>query len=314
MLKLVLRRIAVSIPVLLVIICATFILNEFTAGDAATALAGEDASAEQLALLRAELGLDRPWIIRLAEYLGAAVTGDLGTSIYSSVTVVHLVGTRLPVTASLVILVLLLSVMIGIPMGVWSAITRRRWIDKLITALSVGTLAAPGFLISIFLVSIFAVQLGLLPSSGYSSLTDDPARWLRHMALPAIGLAATPAAELARMTRAAMVDVLNADYLRTARAKGLKPMSIYAKHGMKNAALPIVTILGLQLTRVVGGTVILEQIFNLPGVGSMTISAVISRDAPVLFGVVLVISVMTLLVNLLTDISYGYFNPSLRAR
>lgn len=314
MLKFVLRRLAISIPVLLIILCATFILNEFTPGDAATALAGEDASPEALAALREQLGLDRPWYTRLGEYLAAVATGDLGTSIYSSASVVQLIATRLPATVSLIVLVLLLSVLVGVPLGIWSAITRHVWVDKVITAISVVTIAAPGFLIAIFLISIFAIQLGWLPPSGYVDISRDPGRWLWHITLPALALAATPAAELARMTRASMVDVLGADYLRTARAKGLTPRAIYSKHALKNAALPVVTILGLQATRVVGGAVILEQIFNLPGIGSMTINAVITRDAPVLFGVVIVVSILTLLVNLLTDISYGYFNPSLRAR
>jgi len=314
MLKFVLRRLLISIPVLVIIVCATFVLNELSPGDAATALAGDEASPEALAALREQLGLDRPWYVRLGEYLAGVAMGDLGTSIYSSATVVQLIGTRLPVTLSLVLLVLALTVVIGVPLGIWTATTKHVWVDKVVTALAVITIAAPGFLVAIFLVTIFAIQLGWLPPSGYVDLTRDPGRWLWHITLPAIALAATPAAELARMTRASMVDVLGADYLRTARAKGLSSRAIYGKHAMKNAALPVVTILGLQATRVVGGAVILEQIFNLPGIGSATISAVLTRDAPVLFGVVIVVSVLTLLVNLITDISYGYFNPSLRAR
>ena len=314
MLRFIARRLAISIPVLFIILLATFILNELTPGDAATALAGDDASAEAIAALREQLGLDRPWFIRFAEYLGAAVLGDLGTSIYSSTSVTALILTRLPVTLSLVVIVLVLAVVIGVPLGAWSAITKRPWVDKLITGVTVFTIAAPGFLIAIFLIVVFSIELGWLPPSGYVDLVKDPSRWVYHITLPAIALAATPAAELARMTRASVVDVMGSDYLRTARAKGLGPVKIFVKHAMKNASIPVVTIFGLLATRVIGGAVILEQIFNLPGIGTLTINSVLTRDAGVLMGVVAIVAVATLLINLLTDISYGYFNPSLRAR
>lgn len=306
------RRLAAIVPTLLIVTFVTFSLLELTPGDPAVTLAGEGATQEQIAEIRERLGLDRPFLIRYGEFLLGALHGDLGTSLFNSQPVLQAVFDRLPVTLSLVLYVFVLSILLGVPAGVLAARHPNTLIDRVVAVLASFSLAAPTFLIGMVLIVVLSLKLGLLPPMGYMSPFEDFGGWVSRLLMPAIALSMHPAAELARMTRAAMSDTLEKDYIRTARAKGLREPTIIRKHALKNAAIPVITVIGLQTARVLGGAVIIEQIFALPGIGTLTIQSVLTRDMAMVMGIVLVASVATVLINLLVDLSYGYFNPRLR--
>ena len=239
--------------------------------------------------------------------------GDLGVSFTSGKPVTELIFDRMPITLSLTAGATLIGLLIAVPLGVFAATKRGSWLDRVtIFGTSLG-IAAPEFFIGLLLVLLVALQWGLLPATGYIPFSEDPVEWLARLTLPSITLGLGVAAELARQVRGAMIDVLSRDYIQTARAKGLSTLSIIVKHGLKNAAIPVVTVLGLQIRRLLGGTVIVEQIFAMNGVGSLAVRAVFLRDLPVLLGVALTTAVIVLLVNLIVDISYGYFDPKVRA-
>lgn len=305
-------RLAAIIPTLLIVSFVTFALMELTPGDTAMSIAGEGATAEQIEAIRVSLGLDQPFLVRYFDFLIGAVQGDLGQSLMNSQPVMSAILERLPVTLSLVAFVLVISVVIGVPAGALAARFPNSWIDRAIAVLSAGMLAAPTFLIGLLLIVVVSLQWGLLPATGYSPLTEGFGPWASSLLLPGVAVALHPAAELARMTRATMTDTLEKDYIRTARAKGLSEGVVVRKHALKNAAIPVVTALGMQTARVLGGSVIIEQIFALPGLGSLTIRSVLDRDLSMIMGIVVVAATVAVLINLLVDLSYGYFNPKLR--
>jgi peptide/nickel transport system permease protein len=227
--------------------------------------------------------------------------------------VTELIFDRMPITLSLTFGATLIGLAIAVPLGVFAATQRGSWLDRVtILGTSLG-IAAPEFFIGLLLVLVVALQFGLLPATGYVPFTEDPVGWVLSLTLPAVTLGLGLAAELARQVRGAMIEVLSRDYIQTARAKGLSTLSIIVKHGLKNAAIPVVTVLGLQIRRLLGGTVIVEQIFAMNGVGSLAVRAVFLRDLPVLLGVALTTAIIVLLVNLIVDMSYGYFDPKVRA-
>lgn len=306
------RRLAAIVPTLLIVTLITFSLLELTPGDPAVTLAGESATPEQIEAIRERLGLDRPFLIRYGDFLLGALQGDLGTSLFNSQPVLQAVFDRFPVTLSLVLYVFVLSILLGVPAGILAARRPNTLIDRAIAVLASFSLAAPTFLIGMVLIVVLSLKLGLLPPMGYTSPFEDFGGWVSRLLMPSIALSMHPAAELARMTRAAMSDTLEKDYIRTAWAKGLRGPTITRKHALKNAAIPVITVIGLQTARVLGGAVIIEQIFAIPGLGTLTIQSVLTRDLSMVMGIVLVASVATVLINLLVDLSYGYFNPRLR--
>jgi peptide/nickel transport system permease protein len=306
------RRVLSTIPILVLVGLITFLLIHLTPGDPAAVVAGDNASAEAIEAARHRLGLDKPFLMQFGAWLSGVVVGDLGTSFTSGRPVVSLIFDRLPITLSLTAGSTLIGIGIAVPMGVLAALKRNSWVDRLIITTTSMGIAAPEFFIGLLLVLVVALNMGLLPATGYVPFADDPVEWLRRLILPSLTLGVGLAAELARQVRGAMIDVLSRDYIQTARAKGLSGFSIVVKHGLKNAAIPIVTVLGLQIRRLLGGAVIVEQIFAMNGVGSLAVRAVFLRDLPVLLGVALVTAVVVLFVNLLVDMSYGYFDPKVR--
>jgi peptide/nickel transport system permease protein len=312
---LVLRRLFSLIPLLLLVSFGVFMLTALVPGDAATTLAGgENATPERIAAVRAELHLDDPLVDQYGRWLGNAVQGDFGDSLFSHVSVIDDVRDRFPITLGLALAALVVGLTIGVPLGVLSALRPGRSVDK---ASRVGTslaIAIPNYWLAIELVVLFAVTWRLLPPSGYVKFTDDPAEWLRHIALPAVALGVWSAASLARQLRASLIDALDARYVRTAWAKGAGTRRVVLKHAMKNAAIPVVTVLGLQIGFLLGGTVIIEQIFSIPGLGPYFIRAVTSFDVPVIQGVAIVFVLITVVLSLLVDISYGLLDPRVRVK
>jgi peptide/nickel transport system permease protein len=312
MLGLLARRLAFTIPMLVVVSFCVFSLIVLVPGDPAVALAGENPDPEQIAAVRERLGLDDPFLLQFWHWFADAVRGDLGQSLFSSQPVAEAVLGRLPVTLSLAGLSLAFALVIGVAVGVVAGMRPGSWVDRVATfAASLGV-AVPYFWVGMLLVLLLAINLTIFPAVGYTPITENPLSWFVHLALPAAALGLAPAAVIARQTRAAVSGVLQEDYVRTATAKGLPPARVVGKHALKNAAVPVVTAFGLEASRLIGGTVVIEQLFALPGLGSLAYSSVFARDFPMVQGVLLVVAAMVLLINLIVDLSYGYFNPRIR--
>jgi peptide/nickel transport system permease protein len=311
--KFLVRRLVAIVPLLLLVSLAVFSLQYLVPGDAARTLAGgEYASAERVQQVRQQLGLDDPFVVQYARWLGGALRLDFGKSLFSGRSVISELGRRLPVTASLVLGSVVLAVIIALVAGTAAAIRAGGFLDRAITAgVSVG-IAVPSFWLGLMLVVVFSVQLGWFPAVGYVKFTDSPAEWARHLVLPWIAIAVGMSASLTRQLRAGLADVLKADYIRTARSKGLSQRRLVGKHALKNAAMPAITVLGLQVGYLFGGAVIVEQVFGIPGIGTMMINAVSNRDIPVIQGGVMVMALLVVLTNLFVDLAYGYVNPKVR--
>lgn len=311
-LRLLARRLVALVPLLFLASVLVFGLVVLVPGDPATAIAGDGATAAQIEATRQALGLDRPLPVRYVEWVGGAVRGDLGTSLFNSYSVSAAIRSRLPVTLSLMGLALAVALAVGIPAGVFAGARRGSGADRLTTVGASVGVAVPNFWLGLMLLLLFALKLDWFPATGYVALTADPVGWLRHLVLPAVTLGAAGAAEITRQMRASMADVLQQDYIRTVRAKGLSRSRQVLKHGLKNAMIPVVTVTGLQVSRLFGLSVIIEQVFGLPGLGSLAVEAVFKRDVPVIQGVVLFVTLVVVSVNLLVDLSYGYFSPKVR--
>ena len=312
MLKYASQRIAGIVPQLLLVAVVSFMLLEFAPGDPAVILAGENASPEDVLRIRHIYHLDRPLIARLWLYIWNAARGQLGSSLFNSQSVVRIVLNSATVTLSLVVVAVVIAVLIGMLGGTIAALWRGKLIDRLISAVAGLGLAVPSFVLSLFLIKWFTLDRSWFPAGGYKGLANGPFTWLKHLLLPALSLAVFPAAELARQMRTAVSNVLARDYIDTATAKGMRRRTILFKHVLKNAAIPVVTVIGVQIGRLIGGAVIIELNFNLPGLGSLIINSVGKHDVPVIQGLVLLTAVGVILVNFVVDLSYGYFNPKLR--
>lgn len=312
MLRLTLRRFVALIPLLFIVTLVVWGLLLLIPGDPAQSLVGEQATAEQVDAVREELGLNDPAYERYARWLGGVVRGDLGTSLFTSYKVTDAITDRLPVTLSLVASSFVLANLIGIAAGVVAATRRGRWVDRLLTVGTSIGVAVPNFWLGLVLITFLAMKLDLFPAGGYVGLTESPIRWLHHIALPAITLALAAAAEIARQMRASMVDVLERDYVRTHRARGMPERTVVGRYALKNAAMPVVTVSGLQVARLFGLSTIIEQIFNMQGVGQLAVDSVFKRDVPMIQGVVLTITLVVVLTNLVVDVSYGVLNPKVR--
>ncbi len=316
MLALIARRLVSLIPILLLVSTAVFLLTELIPGDAATTLAGgADATPERIAEVRTQLGLDRPLLERYGEWLGDAVQLDFGTSLLSrdgGPTITEELGTRLPVTFSIAIAGLFVSVLIGMPLGLLSAIRPGGVIDRATVTLTSLGLAIPSFVVALFLITTLAIDRDWFPALGYTPSGEDPWQWLRSITLPAISIGLFAAASVARQVRAATIDALQSNYVRTALSVGTGTGKTVVKYAFKNAAIPAVTVVGLQLSAVLGGVVIIEQIFSIPGIGIYMFRALSAPDVPVIQAVTLTFVVMHVLINLAVDISYGFLNPRVR--
>ena len=313
MTSLITRRLLSLIPLLLLVSFGVFLLVALVPGDAAVTIAGgTNATPERVAEVRSELHLDEPLVSQYGRWLGNAVQGDLGTSLYSHGSVAQEIGDRLPPTLGLVFAALVVGLAIGVPLGVWSAWRAGTGVDHAARLGTSAALAIPGYWLAIELIVLFAVTWKVLPASGYMKFLDDPWQWLRHMILPAVALGVWSAASLARQLRASLIDTLDTRYVRTAWAKGAGTSRVMLKHALKNAAIPVITVIGLQVGFLLGGTVIIEQIFSIPGLGPYFIRAVTSFDVPAIQGVAIVFVLVTVTLSLLVDISYGFLDPRVR--
>jgi len=312
MLGYVFRRIVTTIPVMAVVALLVFSLLYIAPGDPAAVIAGDQASPEQIAHIRASLGLDRPFLVRFVDWVWRILHGDLGTSIFTNLPVSHMIAQRIEPTLSLMVLTLLLSVAIAIPMGVLAAAKQGTWIDSAIMVLAVLGFSTPVFVIGYVLAYVFALQLNWLPVQGYTPLADGFWPFLQNLILPAFTLGGIYIALIARITRTSMLEVLSQDYIRTARAKGLGFGTVLFVHALKNAAVPITTVIGLGVALLIGGAVVTESVFAIPGLGRLTVDAILRRDYPVIQGVVLLFSFAYVLVNLIVDLLYTLFDPRIR--
>ena len=319
MLGMIARRLLSLIPVLLVVTFVVFLLTELVPGDAAQSLAGgANATPERIAEVRDDLGLDRPVLERYVDWLGDAVQLDFGKSYqgYNNVAapdVAEELGERIPVSLSLAFMGLLVAILIGIPLGILAGMRPGGAVDRMsVTGTSFG-LAIPNFVLGFFLIQVFALSLGWFPAQGYTKFSESPSAWLESIILPALALGVIAAASVARQTRAALIDVLQSNYVRTAFAVGTGTRRTVVKYAFKNASIPTVTVLGLQLAALIGGVVIIEQIFVIPGLGSYMLRALSLPDVPVIQAVTITFVLIYVTLNLIVDISYGYLNPRVRA-
>jgi peptide/nickel transport system permease protein len=307
-----LRRIAGTVPVLLVVSAIVFSLIHLTPGDPVAIMLREESDPATVAILRRELGLDRPLPVQYLTWLGRAVRGELGRSIRTNQPVTEAIRERLPVTLSLAAAATVLALAVALPAGILSAVRRNSVADVAGTLVALSGISLPNFWLAILLIFLFSVILGWLPPMGYVSPLRDPWGGLRSLLLPAITLGTAMAAIVMRMTRSSLLEVLQLDYVRTARAKGLAERPVLLRHAMKNALIPVVTVVGLQAGALLGGAIITETIFALPGVGRLLVDAIFQRDFPIVQGVVLLLALNFLLVNLLVDVAYGWLDPRIR--
>ena len=306
------QRIIFMLPVALLVSFMTFMLIHLIPGDPATVLLGEEATPQTVAALQKELGLDKPLLVQFGLWLWQAVHGNLGDSIQLHQPVTQALMQRLPVTVELGLASLLFSLVLAIPLGVYSATHRHGWIDWLVNTFSLLGTAIPSFVLALILIYFFAVYWRPFPPGGYVPLIDEPVDNLRDLVLPMIALGAGTVAVNLRQVRASVTEALEQDYVRTARAKGLSDWRVNYVHAFRNALVPLVTIVGLQIGAVLGGAFVIETIFLWPGVGALAIQSIFSKDYPVIQGVVLLVAFSYMLTNLLVDLSYPFFDPRIR--
>ncbi|MBB5805637.1 peptide/nickel transport system permease protein [Saccharothrix ecbatanensis] len=309
----VMGRLAALVLLAWVVSVAVFSLALLIPGDPTSTLLGDQATPQQVATLRASLGLDDPVLVRYGDWLGGALRGDLGTSMLTSYEVTQAISDRIGVTVSLVVLSLVVSVVVGLLIGVFAAVRPGGLFDRIALMTSSVGIAMPNFWLGLVLVTFLGAELELFPTSGYVDLGEDPGLWAAHLVLPVLTLAAGGAAEIARQTRASVADTLQLDFVRTLNAKGLSPISVIGKHALRTAMIPVVTVIGLQVSRLFGLSVLVEAVFGLPGIGSLMVSAVFERDIPMVQGTVLVTTLVVVVVNLLVDLSYRWLNPKTAA-
>lgn len=307
-----LGRIAQSLVTLVLASIVVFVGVRALPGDPALAAAGEEATPETVAAVRAQLGLDQPVWMQYAKFVGRLLHGDLGTSIRTGTPVTSLIGTTLPVTMWLAMYALLIAVVVGVALGVIAAIRRGRWPELVVNVVSLVGLSVPSFWLGLLAILYLAVELSWFPASGYVPVTENPARAVHHLTLPAVILGITLASVVMRQTRASMIGNLSADYVRTARAKGASAAAVVLRFALRNSFVVVVTLIGLQLGGMVAGVAVTERIFGLPGFGKLTLDSVSSRDYPVIQGVVLVVTLAYILINIAVDLAYSALDPRIR--
>lgn len=306
------RRLIQSLAVVLLVSLIAFSFLHLLPGDAALVILGGEATQEEIIALREELGLDQPMWLQYGRWLGNALKGDLGKSIFHREKVATVIAKRLPPTLFLGSLALILSILIGIPAGVISAVRRGHIFDSIITLAANIGMAAPIFWLGILGIYFVSLKLGWLPVMGYTSPFDNFGLSIKQAVMPVICLTVVPLATLARQTRSSMLEVIRQDYIRTARSKGLKEKSVILKHALKNALIPVVTLLGLQARYLVGGSILVETIFGIPGMGKLMVSSVFDKDFPIVQGCIIVVAIAIILANLIIDLSYGHIDPRIR--
>jgi peptide/nickel transport system permease protein len=306
------RRVIATVPVMAVVALFVFSLLYIAPGDPAAVIAGDQATPADVERIRQSLGLDRPFLIRFGEWVWQILHGDLGTSIFTNLPVTTMMAQRFEPTLSLMVVTMCFAVAVAVPIGVLAAWKAGTWIDRAIMAFAIFGFSVPVFVIAYLLAFVFALQLEWLPVQGYTSLSEGVWPWFENLILPAIALGCIYIALIARVTRAAMLEVLQQDYIRTARAKGIGQQGILFVHALKNASVPIVTVIGIGVALLIGGAVVTESVFAIPGLGRLTVDAILRRDYPLIQGIVLLFSFIYVLVNLLVDLSYTLLDPRIR--
>ena len=312
MLGYLIRRILAAIPVMGVVALFVFLLLRLTPGDPAAIIAGDNATPEQLERIRTSLGLNEPLYTQFFSWVWRLLHGDFGTSLISNVPVLKMVSQRIEPSLSVALSVMLVSICVAIPLGVIAAWKHGTWVDRLVMALSVVGFSVPVFVIGYVLVQIFAIELRWVPVQGFRSISRGFGPFFERMVLPTIALSFVYIALIARMTRAAMLNVLGEDFVRTARAKGINEGSVLFRHALRNAAVPVITVIGTGFALLISGVVVTESVFNLPGIGRLTVDAVLARDFPVIQAMILLTSGVYVGINLLIDLAYALLDPRIR--
>jgi peptide/nickel transport system permease protein len=308
----VIRRVLAIIPVMGVVALFVFSLLYLAPGDPAAVIAGDLATVDDIIRIRAKLGLDEPFHIRFGTWLWAVLHGDLGISIFTNLPVTRLIGQRVEPTVALTLFTLLVAVAFAVPMGVLAAWKAGGWIDRAVMGFAVVGFSVPIFVLAYLLIFGLSLGLDLFPVQGYRSIRDGFGPFISHLVLPSFALGVTYIALIARITRASMLDVLAQDYIRTAQAKGLATGKVLLGHALKNAAVPIITIIGIGVALLISGVVVTETVFAIPGIGRLTVDAILRRDYPIIQGVILIFSAVYVLINLAVDISYAFLDPRIR--
>ncbi len=306
------RRLLATIPVMVVVALFVFLLLRLTAGDPAAIIAGDNATAQDVADIREKLGLNQPIAGQFVIWIGRTLRGDLGESFFFKKTVAELIAQRLEPTLALSVCTLILAVLMAVPLGVIAAYKRGSWVDRFVMGLSVLGFSVPVFVIGYALMYLFAIHFAWLPVQGYQRIGDGFGGFILRLILPSFTLAIIYVALIARITRASVLEVLGADHVRTARAKGLADLPVLLRHVLRNAAVPIVTVIGLGVALLIGGVVVTESVFSIPGLGRLTVDAVLARDYPTVQAVVLLFSAVYVLINLVVDLTYTFLDPRIR--
>jgi peptide/nickel transport system permease protein len=312
MLAYIIRRLIATIPVMGVVALFVFSLLYLAPGDPAAIIAGDLATADDIARIHRQLGLDEPFLLRFFSWLWGVLQGDLGISIFTNLPVAKLIGQRLEPTVALTLTTLVATLAFAIPLGVVAAWRAGTAIDRAVMLLAVAGFSIPSFVLAYILILVFSVQLDLLPVQGYVSIGDGFVPFIRHLILPSIALGLIYGALIARITRASMLEVLSQDYIRTAQAKGLGTGTVLIRHALRNAAVPVATVIGIGIALLISGVIVTETVFAIPGIGRLTVDAILRRDYPIIQGVTLLFSAAYVLVNLAVDISYTLLDPRVR--
>jgi peptide/nickel transport system permease protein len=312
MLSYIFRRVLSTLPVMGIVALFVFSLLYIAPGDPAAVIAGDQASPADVERIRQGLGLDRPFLVQFGTWVWQILHGNLGTSIFTNMPVSAMIAQRIEPTLSLMAITLVLTILVAVPLGVVAAWKAGSWVDRTTMAFAVFAFSLPVFVVGYVLAFVFSLQFEWLPVQGYTPLAAGLWPWLQNLILPALALGTVYIALIARITRASMLEVLLQDYVRTARAKGLDTRNILFVHALKNAAVPIVTVIGIGIALLIGGAVVTESVFAIPGLGRLTIDAILRRDYPVIQGIVLLFSFLYVIVNLLVDVTYTLVDPRIR--
>jgi peptide/nickel transport system permease protein len=312
MLGYLLRRVFAAIPVMGVVALVVFLLLRLTPGDPAAVLAGDNATPVQLERIRTSLGLNEPLYVQFITWINKLLHGDLGVSLISNVPVLKMISQRVEPSISLAVATIILSVLVAVPLGVIAAWKQGTWIDRFVMGLSVLGFSVPVFVIGYVLMQIFAIDHRWLPVQGYKSIFDGFGPFFQRLVLPTLSLSFIYVALIARMTRTSMLDVLGEDYVRTARAKGIGEIPVLFRHALRNAAVPVITVIGTGFALLISGVVVTESVFNIPGIGRLTVDAVLARDYPVIQAMILLTSLLYVTINLLIDVAYTLLDPRIR--
>ncbi|MDQ2089843.1 ABC transporter permease [Marimonas arenosa] len=309
----ILKRILSTIPVMIIVALFVFLMLRLAPGDPAAVIAGDYATAEDVERIREQLGLNEPIPVQMYKWVAQLASGDLGTAIFSKLPVTTLIGQRLEPTLLLALSTITFTVLVAVPLGTLAAYKAGSWVDRFVMLFSVAGFSVPVFVLGYVLIYLLSMQLKILPVQGYKSPFEHGfIEFFRHIILPTLTLSVIYIALIARMTRASVQEVLQEDYVRTARAKGQSEFKILLRHALRNAAVPIVTVIGLGIALMIGGVVVTESVFNIPGLGRLVLDAVLARDYPVIQGLILFFSFVYILINLLIDLSYTLFDPRIR--